>query len=300
MTAPVADRVVTGIGLGVIAYSLFATHDAANKYLAASLPVWQVLFFRSLTIVSGALLFGRGKLVARVVETPLKLALLGRGALTLLAWLCYYTASRDMPLAQLMTLYFSSPIIVAVLAIPVLGETVTAGRWAALALGFAGVLLASDPLGVRASFATLLVLAAAVMWAVAILLMRVIAKRESSLVQMFYQNALFLVLTGTATWFWWTPPSPLQFALLALIGVFGGAGQFILFEGIRLAPASVMSTVEYTGLIWAFLLGYLVWGDIPSLTTTAGAGLIALSGVFLLVMERQRRAIKDTAKGSQA
>ena len=125
---------------------------------------------------------------------------------------------------------------------------------------------------------------------VAILLMRVIAKRESSLVQMFYQNALFLVLTGMASWFWWTPPSPLEFALLALIGVFGGAGQYIMFEGIRLAPASVMSTVEYTGLLWAFLLGYLVWGDIPSATTWAGAGMIALSGVFLLLMERQRRA----------
>ncbi len=284
------DRVVTGIGLGMLAYSLFATHDAANKYLAASLPVWQVLFFRSVTIVTGALVFGRGKLLARVVETPLKLQLLGRGALTLLAWLLYYTASRELPLAQLMTLYFSSPIIVAVLAIPILGERVNAARWVALGLGFTGVLLASDPLGVHASLATALVLAAAVLWAIAILLMRLIARRESSLVQIFYQNALFLVLTGSVTFFLWTPPTPLEFALLALIGVFGGAGQFILFEGVRLAPASVMSTVEYTGLIWAFLLGYLVWGDIPSPATWLGAGLIFTSGLFLLAMERRRRA----------
>ena len=285
-----ADRVVVGIGLGVAAFSLFATHDAANKYLAASLPVWQVLFFRSLTIVAGALIFGRGKLLARVVETSLKSALLGRGLLTLLAWQLYYTASRDMPLAQLMTIYFSSPIIVAILAIPVLGESVNAARWAALAVGFAGVLLASDPLGVQASMATLLVFGAAILWAVAILLMRLIAKRESSLVQIFYQNALFLVITGVASAVWWTPPSPFEFALLALIGVFGGVGQYLMFEGIRLAPASVMSTVEYTGLIWAFLLGYLIWGDIPSATTWVGAGLIATSGLFLLVMERRGRA----------
>ncbi len=282
------DRVVVGIGLGILAYSFFATHDAANKYLAATLPVWQVLFFRSATIVTGALLFGRGKLVARVVATPLKLQLLGRGGLTLMAWLLYYTASRDLPLAQLMTLYFSSPIMVAVLAIPVLGEQVSPARWVALAVGFGGVLLASDPTGVHASLATAMVIAAAILWAIAILLMRLIARREASLVQIFYQNALFLVVTGSVSYFVWTPPTPLEFGLLALIGVFGGAGQFILFEGIRLAPASVMSTVEYTGLLWAFLLGYLVWGDIPSVPTWIGAGLIFASGIFLLAMERRR------------
>jgi drug/metabolite transporter (DMT)-like permease len=282
------DRVVAGIGFGVLAYSLFSTHDAANKYLAATLPVWQVLFFRSVTIVVGALVLGRGKLVARVVATPLKWQLLGRGGLTLTAWLLYYTASRDMPLAQLMTLYFSSPIMVAVLAIPVLGEKVSWARWGALAVGFGGVLLASDPLGVHASLATAMVLAAAVLWAVAILLMRVIARREASLVQIFYQNALFLVVTGAVTLFLWVPPSPFQFVLLMLIGVLGGAGQFFMFEGIRLAPASVMSTVEYTGLLWAFLLGYVFWGDIPSGPTWIGAGAIFASGVFLLVMERKR------------
>ncbi len=282
------DRVVVGIGLGVLAYSLFATHDAANKWLAASLPVWQVLFFRSSTIVLGALVFGRGALLARVVATPLKWQLLSRGALTLVAWLLYYSASRDLPLAQLMTLYFSSPIIVAMLAVPVLGEKVSGARWLALGVGFSGVLLASDPLGVHASVAAAMVLGAAVLWAVAILLMRVIARRESSLVQMFYQNMLFMVVTGAVSWFLWTPPSPFEFGLLMLIGVFGGAGQFILFEGIRLAPASVMSTVEYTGLLWAFLLGYLVWGDVPSAATWAGAGLIFGSGIFLLAMERRR------------
>lgn len=286
MTAP-ADRILAGIGLGVLAYFLFSTHDAANKFLAATLPVWQVLFFRSATIVAAALLFGRGKLVARVIATPLKRPLIGRAVLTLVAWLLYYTASRDLPLAQLMTLYFSSPILVTVLAIPLLGERVTPARWAALGMGFAGVLLASDPFAVSISVATFLVLAAAALWGVAIILMRQISQRETSLVQIFYQNAFFLIITGAMTWFTWTTPTPLGFILLALIGIFGGAGQYLMFEGIRLAPASVMATVEYTGLIWAFLFGYLVWGDIPSAATWAGAGLISISGLYLFVMERR-------------
>jgi drug/metabolite transporter (DMT)-like permease len=281
------DRVVAGIGLGVLAYSLFSTHDAANKWLAAVLPVWQVLFFRSATIVVGAVLIGRGRLLSRAVETPLKTALLGRALLTLLAWLLYYTASREMSLAQLMTLYFSSPILVAVLAVPILGERVTASRWAALGVGFGGVLLASDPLGVRASWPTVLVLIASLLWAVGVLLMRTIARRESSLVNIFYQNLCFLAVTGAMSALWWSPVTSAELPLLLAIGVLGGLGQFVMFEGIRLAPASVMSTVEYTGLIWAFGLGYAIWGDVPSPATTAGAALIFASGLFLLAMEHR-------------
>jgi drug/metabolite transporter (DMT)-like permease len=284
-----ADRILAGIGLGVAAYFLFSTHDTANKYLAATLPVWQILFFRSLTIVIGSLAFGRRALLRLVVETPLKRPLIGRAGLTLTAWLLYYTASRDMPLAQLMTLYFSSPIMVTLLAMPMLGEKVTPSRWISLGLGFTGVCLASDPFGLRASIATGLVLAAAALWAIAIILMRQIAQREASIVQIFYQNACFLVVTGMVSFFLWAPPTPFEFLLLAAIGILGGGGQFLLFEGIRLAPASVMGTVEYTGLIWAFSLGYLIWGDIPSVATWCGAALIFASGIFLVVMERRAR-----------
>ncbi len=288
MTAA-ADRTLAGIGLGVAAYLFFSTHDAANKYLAAALPVWQILFFRSLTIVAGCLAFGRRALVLRVVRTPLKRAMMGRAALTLTAWLLYYTASRDMPLAQLMTLYFSSPIMVTLLAIPFLGERVTGPRWIALGLGFAGVCLASDPLGLSVSVATAMVLAAAALWAVAIILMRQIAQREASMVQMFYQNACFLAVTAIASWLLWVPPTPFQLSLLVAVGVLGGAGQYLLFEGVRLAPASVMGTVEYTGLLWAFSFGYLIWADMPSAPTWAGAGLIAAAGLFLVFMEHRER-----------
>ena len=281
------NRVMAGIGLGMIAYSFFSMHDAANKWLVGGLPVWQVLFFRSCTVVLACLVFGRGRLLARAIETPLKLALMLRGLLTLTAWLLYYTAARSMSLAQLMTLYYSSPLMTALLAVPMLGERVTKSRWMSLGLGFTGVLVASDPFGVRATVATGLVLAAAALWGYAIILMRQIARRESTLLQMLSQNLCFLVCTSVMTALTWVTPTPLQLALLLGIGVFGGLGQFILFEAVRLAPASVMATVEYTGLLWAFGLGYLVWGDVPSLSIVAGAALILTSGILLLVMERR-------------
>ncbi len=289
------DRISAGIGLGVLAYSLFSLHDATNKWLVAFMPVWQVLFFRSLTITLACLAIGRGPLLARALSTPLKTALFSRSVLTLAAWLCYYTAAREMELAQLMTLYFSAPLITMVLAIPLLGERVPPSRWLAASLGFAGVLVASDPFGVRASRATGLVLLAAVMWGIAIILMRQIARRESSMLQMFYQNFFFLIVTGSVTAFTWVTPGGIQLPLLLAVGVLGGLGQFTLFEGCRLAPASVMATVEYTALLWAFVLGFVIWGDIPSVPIFAGAGLILLSGVFLLVMERRARRAGSAA-----
>jgi drug/metabolite transporter (DMT)-like permease len=99
------DRVTLGIALGVLAYSFFSIHDAGNKWLVATLPVWQVLFFRSSTIVLGCLVAGRGRLLSRMVQTPLKRELALRGVINLLAWLSYYTAARNMQLAQLLTLY---------------------------------------------------------------------------------------------------------------------------------------------------------------------------------------------------
>jgi drug/metabolite transporter (DMT)-like permease len=281
------DNVGLGILLGVLAYSLFSLHDATNKYLVAFLPVWQVLFFRSAAIVVGCLAVGRTALLARAVATPLKGPLLFRSAITLSAWLCYYTAAKTMPLAQLLTLYFSSPIMTTLLAIRLLGERISLSRWVSLGLGFAGVLLASDPFGVRFSVATGLVLIASGFWGYAIILMRQIARRETSLLQIFYQNVVFLIATGVLTAFTWQAPTGFQLVLLFAVGVLGGLGQFALFEGARLAPASVMGTVEYTALLWAFLLGWLVFGDEPSAPVAWGAGLILLAGVVLVVMERR-------------
>jgi drug/metabolite transporter (DMT)-like permease len=289
---PAADRAMGGMGLGALAYVLFSGHDATIKFLVASLPVWQVLFVRSSIIVIASLAIGRTKLIERAVRTPLKLALLGRGVLTLVAWLCYYTASRSLPLAQMTTLYFAAPLIVTVLAAPVLaapvlGEVVTRARWIAVSVGFVGVMIASDPLGVSLSLPTALVLAAACMWGYGVLLMRQIARRESSLLQILSNNSVFVIGTGAMSLAYWQPPSAAQAGLLLMVAVLGGLGQLALFEGARRVPASVMATVEYSGLLWAFILGYLIFGDIPKTAVFVGAALIVCAGVLLIGSERR-------------
>jgi drug/metabolite transporter (DMT)-like permease len=286
-TIPAADRAMAGIGLGVLAYVLFSAHDATIKFLVASLPVWQILFVRSLVIVIGCVAVGRTPLLVRAIRTPLKIPLLLRGLLTLVAWLLYYTAARSLPLAQLITLYFAAPLIVTVLAAPVLGEVVTRSRWIAVALGFVGVMIASDPLGVRLSWPTVLVLAAACMWGYGVLLMRQIARRESSLLQILTNNIVFVVGAGAVSVLNWQPMPPAEWALMLAVGVVGGLGQFALFEGARRAPASVIATVEYSGLIWAFILGYAIFGDIPRPAVFVGAALIVCAGALLIGTEHR-------------
>ncbi len=173
---------------------------------------------------------------------------------------------------------------------PLLGERVPPARWISVALGFSGVVIACDPGGLSFSWATVSVLMAATCWGIGIILMRQIARRESTLLQMFYTNGVFLVATAAATAWRHQWPDLFQVGLLAGICAAGAFGQFCLFEGARRAPASVMATVEYSALIWAFVLGLLVFGDVPRTPVFVGAGLILAAGAWLLVSEQRRAA----------
>jgi drug/metabolite transporter (DMT)-like permease len=284
-----AESVAAGIGLGVLAYSLFSVHDATVKWLAADYTIWQVLACRSLVIVVACLAIGRVGLVERARATPLKRQLVFRGAVTLMAWFCYYSASRSMPLAQMTSLYFAAPVIVTLMAAPLLGERVTRRRWICVGIGFIGVMLTADPFGVRLSAPALLVLLAATLWSYGVILMRQIARRESSLLQMLYSNVFFLAVTAIGSAFTWRAPADwTEGLLLGAIGIVGGLGQYAMFEAARRAPASVIATVEYTALLGAFLLGFLIWGDIPALMVWLGAALIVIAGCVLVVGERAR------------
>jgi drug/metabolite transporter (DMT)-like permease len=286
---PVLERQALGMTLALLAYSLLALQDATVKWLVAIVPVWQVLFVRSAILVVGCLGVGGRPLLRHAATTPTRALLVRRGAITLAAWVCYFSAARFLPLGQLVTLYFTAPVIVTLLAAPLLGERVGWVRWAAVGLGFLGTVLAANPAGLSLSPATLLVLAAAVLWGYGVILTRQIARLERSLVQMFFNNCFFLVLTGIACAFAWHPPSADEMWLLLLVGVLGGLGQFCLFESAQHAPASLTAPLEYSALVWAFLLGFLVWGDSPRLGVYLGAALILSAGLLLLMMDQHIR-----------
>lgn len=289
------SRILAGIGLTSLSYLLFTVHDAAIKLMVVSFAVWQILFFRSLTILAICLLVGGRPLARQTVTSPIVGPMLLRSFLIMAAWLAYYTAAKDLQLAELTTIYFAAPVIVTVLAIVVLGEKVSAIQWVAVLTGFAGVFVACDPVGIGLTLPVLLVLFAAFAWGLSIVLLRKIALNERTLVQMMLNNGFFLVMAGVPMLFVWQTPDLAGAAMLAGAGAIGGGAQYCLFEGMKRAPASVIAPFEYTSLVWAFLLGYLIWGDVPRPEVFVGAALIAAAGILIIAAQQLRRTAPQRA-----
>lgn len=289
VTLDTRDRIFAGILLTGFSYFLFTVHDAMVKLLVASIPVWQVLFFRSLTILTGCMIFGGPPLYREAWHSPVFRPMFLRSFLILAAWLCYYTAARDLQLAELTTIYYAAPIIITVLSVFVLGEKVPLSRWAAVAIGFAGVFVACDPAKLGVTLPVILVLAAASCWGLSIVLLRKIALQEKTIVQMILNNGFFLVTAGLPLTLVWTTPSLTQVVLLAAVGSVAGFAQFTLFEGMKRAPASVIAPFEYTALVWSFLLGFLIWGDVPRSEVFVGASMIVGAGLIIIAGEHFRR-----------
>ncbi|HEY2889723.1 MAG TPA: DMT family transporter [Dongiaceae bacterium] len=287
----IADRLnarsprMAGILLATGAYFMFSGQDAAVKWLATDYAIPELLFMRSITIMLLVLAIGRRPLVREVIASRTKLPLLLRGAIILAAWFCYYTASRHLQLAEMVTIYFAAPMMITVLSVFLLDEKVGWQRWAGTSLGFVGVVVACAPGGMTFGWPVVLVLAAAVLWAYSNILVRQISRTETTIMQMLFSNGAFVVFcTFTLPWVW-TTPSWTAILLMAGIGLAGAGGQYLLFEGFRLAPASLVAPFEYSSLIWAFALSYIVWGDVPRHGVFLGAGIIIASGLVVVADE---------------
>ena len=165
MTVSRVDRSLQGIGLCTLGYAFLALQDAAIKWLVADYSVVTILFWRSVVVVLACLLIGRLTMVQRAWRSPSRRLLISRGLLSLVAWVLYYTAARDLTLAEMTTLYFSAPIIVTVLATLILKERASGWQWLSLVIGFVGVIIACRPSQMADPLPVVLTLLAALCWA---------------------------------------------------------------------------------------------------------------------------------------
>jgi drug/metabolite transporter (DMT)-like permease len=285
------EKIFAGILLTSTAYLLFSLQDASIKLLVAGFSVWQILFFRSVTILLACVAVGGRPLVEQSIHSPIVKAMIVRSFIILSAWFCFYTAIEHLQLAELTTIYFAAPVIVTVLSVLLLGEQVPFIRWVAVLLGFIGVFVACDPAKVGISVPVLLVLAAAFLWALSIVLLRKIALQERTLVQLVLNNGFFLVIAGLPMLWLWELPGPTDMLLLAGVGALGGLAQFMLFEGMKRAPVSIIAPFEYTSLVWSFVLGFLIWHDLPRREVFVGAALIFSAGPLIIASEHFRKRV---------
>jgi drug/metabolite transporter (DMT)-like permease len=275
-----------GIAFMLLGTALFTFNDALGKWMVASVAVGQLLFIRSAAalIVLLPMVHRAGWREVFVLAQPGRHAL--RLALIVAEVACFYLAVRHLPLADVMSVYQATPLIVTVLAIPLLGETVGWRRGLAVAVGFIGVLLVLQPEGGVFTAPALIALGGSTAYALMMIVTRQL--RQTGAMSLIVYHTLAVGAAGLLTLPWgWSPVGSLDIAYLALIGVVATAAHMCMNQGLRLAPAAVVAPYTYTSLLWAILLGWLFFADLPTPLMLLGAAIIVASGLFVLHRERQ-------------
>ena len=277
-----------GIAYMIVAGLVITLNDAVMKSMTADYPIGEILFIRGFfVIIPIALLAWRFGGVSQLRVLNVRNQAI-RAALTVLSTVLYITSLRYLHLADALAMTFTGPLFLTALAAPVLGEKVGWRRWAAVGLGFAGVLVMTRPGGEAWHWAALLPLIAALSGACRDLLTRRMSITETS-VSMTCVSAMSVALCGLATLpLGWRLPSPADVGMLAGAAMFLGLGQFLLIEAFRLGEAVVVAPFKYTNLLWGVIIGFVIWSHLPDRWTTLGAILVIASGLYIYVRERKK------------
>jgi drug/metabolite transporter (DMT)-like permease len=280
---------LTGIALMCGAVSCFALLDTTAKYLNLYMSTLMVVWAR----YTGAFLFpfivSNPWTRPGLIRTGRPLLQIGRSMLLLGSTLCNFAALRYLQLDEAIAIIFSTPFFVAALSGPLLGEWVRWRRWTAIAVGFVGVLVITRPGSNAFQPAALLSLTAALCYAIYSISTRILARTDSNETTLFYSNVVGAVaLLPVVPFVWTTPSDPLVIALMVASGAMGSFGHYLLIAGHRLAPATLLSPFIYSEIVLVIILGYLVFGDVPSRWTLAGCAIVVASGLYILHRERVR------------
>ena len=270
---------VQAIGLVCLAGLLFVGMNAAVKGLTTELnPVmltWARYFFHVLMLL---LLFPTRLL--QVPHTPQLGIQIGRSFLLLASTAANFAALYYLSLAQVTSITFTSPIMVAALAALLVRERVEAARWFAIALGCAGMLMVVRPFGSEINAGSLLALSCAATYALYQVSTRMV-REAVPIVSLFFAGLAGMVTLTILVPFFWIWPSPGQWVLLVGIGIAGGTGHLLVIMALQRAQASRVTPFTYVQLVWAMLASFLLFGDVPDRWTLAGAAVITASGLLV-------------------
>jgi len=281
-----SDRAALGISITILGGMCFAIQDAGIKWLSAEMAVLQVLFLRSLfgLVLLGASTSLSGESISLKVQRPWLLAL--RSGLNILSWVLFFTSLQYLPLATAVALFFSFPLFLAIVSVPLLGESVGIRRVLAIVVGFAGVLLITNPAD-GFSMPALMMLGAALGWAIVASLTRILGERENTTTILFYTLLGFALLLALPQYWLWRSPGIEEYLLIFGVAFFGVIAQFAVTKAYAIASPSLIAPFEYTALIWSAVLGYLIWNDVPDALAITGALLIIGSGIYIIHREAQ-------------
>lgn len=275
-----------GILLMVASMAVFTVLDTSAKYVMLGLPAPVAVFFRYAisTVLSFALLMRTGGTSLLVTSHPYLQVM--RGILLMLATIMNFIAMHHLQLAQTSAILFTIPLLVCALSVPLLGEQVGIRRWAAVIVGFLGVLVIMRPGTDNFHWAMFSSLGSSLCGATYNIITRKVGARDRSETSLFYVSIVGATAAAAPLPFVWQTPQGAQWLLLLAIGLCGAIGHFMLIEAHRKATASSLAPFLYTQIIWMIIAGILVFGDVPDVWTLAGAAIVVASGLFVFARER--------------
>ena len=281
-----------GIAFIVAAFTIFAGLDTTAKYLVQFYPTQQVVWAR----YAGHCLFAVLIFWPRNGFALLRTRHLGtqvlRSLCLLLATCTNFVALQYLQLAETSAIFFSTPLLIAVFSVPLLGERIGPRRWTAILVGFIGILIVVRPgLGLIhwAAFLSLMTATGAALYQI---ITRKLAGVEAAVTTQFYTALIGTLFITPLVPFGWQTPDLTGWLLMGLVGALGGIGHWMLIVAHRLAPAPILAPFTFSQIVPMVLLGFLVFGDLPDAWTITGAAVVLSSGLYLLYRERQVKAVE--------
>ena len=277
--------VMRGIVLMCLSTIAFSIMHGLVRFVSEVLPPFQIAFFRNI--------FGLAFLLPLLMRSRfaiLRTKQIGlhalRGVINMAAMLMFFTALAISPIAKVTALGFTAPIFMAILAVLVLGERFRIYRWSAIFLGFVGMLIILRPGLVAIDTGALLVIGSAALWAVAMIIIKIQSRTESSLTIVAYMG-IFLGVFSIAPAVWvWQPFGLQTLGFMVLIGLFGSIAQMAISESLKETDSTALMPFDFLKLIWTAMIGVWFFSEIPDIYTWIGATVIFLSGLFIAIRER--------------
>ena len=289
------EHIPLGIAYMVAATILFAASSAASKWLVATYPVGEVLFTRTAVSLITCALFILPRTGFAVFHTQRLSHHVMRSVSQGFSQTFLLIAFSLMPLAGAFDINFSSPLFATLVSALLLKEAVGLSRWAALLVGFCGVLIVTNPGADTFQIGALFALANAVLYGSVTAAVRGMTATESAETLTLYQLALLTAFFTLLLPLGWVTPTPADAVWIVFNGASNAVGQYWWTRALHLAPASAVAPFYYLSLIWASILGFAVWGEIPTVPLIVGSAVVVASGLFLIWRESNARQAKPPA-----
>lgn len=304
-----SDRPLVGISAVVAGLFLFSLQDVAIKSFSDDYSVLEIVVIRGICalLVVGAVVMALLGPRGFIVRQPL--LIVSKGLLGFFSYLVYYMAIASLPLADVVAITFSCPLMVTTLSAILVREQVGVRRWLAIVVGLVGVLVVVGPSGKIANIAVAFAALAALTYAISSVIARFIGPEDQPWTVTFYFTLSHFaggVVVSLIVLAWgvslqadhpsiafllrpWSVPDQVDLLVMVAIGINAAAGFYFLNKAYLSAPASRVAPFEYTYLIWAVMFGYLIWGEVPDATTLAGVSMLIGSNLYILHRELRYR-----------